>query len=95
MLPPRLLTPRPPLTPRALPRRPHPRQSEDSGVDGESLAEEAYEAPEEEGALTKLHGHHHSKIPIFRVLMNNWLGLLINVMYMAWVSAAFYGMASW
>ncbi|PSC68521.1 Alpha-ketoglutarate permease isoform B [Micractinium conductrix] len=70
-------------------------KSEDSGVDGESLAEEAYEAPEEEGALTKLHGHHHSKIPIFRVLMNNWLGLLINVMYMAWVSAAFYGMASW
>lgn len=26
------------------------------------LSEEAFEAPEDEGALTRFHGHHHSKV---------------------------------
>lgn len=28
----------------------------------ESMAEEAFDAPEEEGVLTRFHGHHHNKV---------------------------------
>ena len=36
----------------------------------------------EEGALSKLHGHSHSSVPIFRLLANNWLGLILHIAFM-------------
>lgn len=49
----------------------------------------------EEGVLSRFQGHTHSKVPIFRLIRNNWAGIIIQVMFMAWVSAAFYLTVSW
>lgn len=49
----------------------------------------------EEGVLTHLHGHHHSKVPFIRMIYNNLLGVLFQVLFMCWVSGAFYLTVSW
>lgn len=36
------------------------------------------------GALEGLHGHHNGKTPISRLVRNNWMGLLLQICYMAW-----------
>lgn len=34
--------------------------------------EEAYEAPEEEGALTRFHGHHKAKVRVMQAAWTGW-----------------------
>lgn len=53
----------------------------------------ASEAPH--GILEGLHGHSHVRTPILRLIRNNSLGLLLHIMFMAWVSGAFYTTVSW
>ena len=36
-----------------------------------------------------------SQIPLVRVLRNNWLGLALHVLFMAWISGAFYCGVTW
>lgn len=59
------------------------------------LSEEAFSTYEPDGPLSWFHGNHASKIPILRLLLNNWMGLAVHILYMAWVSAAFYATVTW
>ncbi|KAL4447988.1 hypothetical protein ABPG75_005207 [Micractinium tetrahymenae] len=66
------------------------------------LSEEAFSTYEPDGPLSWFHGNHSSKasgaagcVPILRLLLNNWMGLAVHILYMAWVSAAFYATVTW
>ncbi|KAL4444980.1 hypothetical protein ABPG77_004030 [Micractinium sp. CCAP 211/92] len=61
------------------------------------LSEEAFSTYEPDGPLSWFHGNYSSKarIPILRLLLNNWMGLAVHILYMAWVSAAFYATVTW
>lgn len=64
-------------------------------LDNKSIKSISITEEEEQGTLSKFQGTSRSKVPLFRLLRNNYLGLIIQVLFMAWVSGAFYLVVSW
>lgn len=73
------------------------KQAEGEGAEEDAVPDEDEEVDgdKEQGPLSKFHAFKPSNIPVLRLIMNDWMGVILHVFFMAWVSGAFYTATSW